>query len=82
MRLTFTKIVVIVLMANGIAWTWCSYYLAYVGRIEIAETLSTNVVKEILGVALLYCIKATIENVFKYNQVGGESNEKALERDC
>jgi isopentenyl phosphate kinase len=32
-----TKLIVWFLLINGTAWTWCSYFLAYTGREEIAE---------------------------------------------
>ena len=37
---TTTKRVVWACLINGIAWVWCSYLLAYLGRSEIAESLS------------------------------------------
>jgi hypothetical protein len=68
MKLEFSKLIVIGLLLNGIAWTWCSYLLAYLGRGEIAETLSKTVVVEILGVLLVYSLKALFENLSKNNQ--------------
>jgi hypothetical protein len=43
------------------------------GRTEIAETLSENIVKEILGVFTTYAVASTINNVFRYNNYGGNS---------
>lgn len=63
----FTKLIVAWLLINGTGWTWCSYYLAYAGREEIAEALSKTVVTEILGVVLIYALKALFENISKNN---------------
>ena len=52
---------------NGFAWIWCSYVLAYLGREQIAETLSSVAVKEIIGVVLAYAIKSVLENLSKNN---------------
>ena len=61
------KMVVWVCLANGFAWVWCSYVLAYLGREQIAETLSSVAVKEIIGVVLAYAIKSVLENLSKNN---------------
>ncbi len=63
------------------AWVWCSYFLAWQGREEIAETLSRYVVTEVIAVFATYAIKAAVENVCKY----AEEKDKAAEagmRDC
>ncbi|MBQ2829493.1 MAG: hypothetical protein IJF15_00510 [Oscillospiraceae bacterium] len=56
-----TKRIVWFCLANGAAWVWCSYLLAYLGRGEIAESLSKAAVTEIIGVVLVYCAKALFE---------------------
>lgn len=63
----FSKIIVIFLLLNSIAQTWASYLLAYLGRVEIAETLSKTVVVEVLGVIAVYSMKALAENLSKNN---------------
>ena len=68
LRLNFTKLMVGWLVLNGTAWIWCSYYLAYMGMEEIAETLSKTVVVEILGVIAVYSVKALAENLSKNNK--------------
>lgn len=82
----FSKIIVAWLLFNGTIWIYLSYALAYLGRIEIAETLSKTVVVEILGVMLVYSLKAGVENLSKANQWPDKSdkrNEKPEEqRDC
>ena len=61
------KKVVWVCLINGIAWVWCSYLLAYLGREQIAESLSQVAITEIIGVVLVYCIKSLVENLSKNN---------------
>lgn len=62
------KHVVWVCLINGFAWVWCSYILAYLDRVQIAESLSQIAVTEIIGVVLTYCIKSTVENLSKNNR--------------
>ncbi|MCC8123356.1 MAG: hypothetical protein LIO58_07435, partial [Oscillospiraceae bacterium] len=50
-----------------ILWVWCSYLLAYLGRTEIAESLSKVAITEIIGVVLVYCLKSLVENISKHN---------------
>ncbi len=66
-KASFSKGIVVWLLVNGTAWTWVSYLLAYLGKEEIAETLSKTVVVEILGVVCLYSLKALFENLSKNN---------------
>ena len=61
------KKVVWLCLGNGFAWIWCSYVLAYMGREQIAETLSSVAVKEIIGVVLVYAAKSAVENLSKNN---------------
>lgn len=55
------------LIVNGVAWVWCSYLLAYLGREQIAESLSNNAVDSIIAVAFAYAFKSLCENTLKYN---------------
>lgn len=61
------KVIVWVCLLNGIAWVWCSYILACLDKMQIAESLSQVAVTEIIGVVLAYCIKAVVENLSKNN---------------
>ena len=54
-------------LMNGVAWVWCSYLLAYLGRTQIAESLSKNAITEIIGVILAYFVKSLFENLSKNN---------------
>lgn len=67
MKKTTTKKVVWVCLANGCLWVWCSYLLAYLGRAEIAESLSKVAITEIIGVVLIYCLKSLFENLSMNN---------------
>ena len=63
-----TKLVIWVCLINGFAWVWCSYILAYLDKVQIAESLSQVAVTEIIGVVLAYCIKSAVENLSKNNR--------------
>lgn len=71
-RKTTMKRVVWVCLINGVAWVWCSYGLAYLGREEIAESLSQTAVAEIIGVVLVYALKALLEKRKDFGGVGLE----------
>lgn len=66
-RMETTKKVIWVCLINGFAWVWCSYVLAYLDKMQIAESLSQVAVTEIIGVVLAYCIKSAVENLSKNN---------------
>jgi uncharacterized membrane protein len=71
-----TKKIVWLCLLNGIAWVWCSYLLAYLGRDEIAEGLSKAAVTEIIGVVLVYALKSLAENLSKNNQWPDKGEKK------
>lgn len=62
------KAVVWLCLVNGCSWVWCSYLLAYIGRTEIAESLSKVALTEIVAVVFTYAIKSLFENISKNNQ--------------
>ena len=64
---TTSKRVVWFCLGNGVAWVWCSYILAYLGRAEIAESLSKVALTEIVAVVLTYSLKSLFENLSKNN---------------
>lgn len=66
-KTTTMKIVVWVCLLNGIAWVWCSYILAWLGKEQIAESLSQVALTEIIGVVLVYAVKSVVENLSKNN---------------
>jgi hypothetical protein len=66
-KTTTMQIVVWVCLLNGIAWVWCSYILAWLGKEQIAESLSQVALTEIIGVVLVYAVKSVVENLSKNN---------------
>lgn len=62
---TFSHKIVAFLMVNSVIWVYCSYGLAYLGRADIAETLSKTVITEIIAVILVYSLKSLFENISK-----------------
>ena len=67
MKKTTSKRITWFCLLNGVAWVWCSYLLAYLGRSAIAESLSKVAITEIIGVVLAYCLKSLFENLSKHN---------------
>lgn len=63
----FSKKIVMFLLANSVIWIYLSYILAFKGKEQIAESLSTAVVAQVIGVVLLYSLKALFENLSKNN---------------
>ena len=61
------KAVVWFCVVNGCGWVWCSYLLAYLGRAEIAQSLSQVALTEIVAVVLAYALKSLTENLSKHN---------------
>lgn len=64
----FSKKMIWVCLIQGFAWVWCSYILAFLGKEQIAESLSQTAVTEIIGVVLVYCAKSAVENLSKHNR--------------
>ena len=62
------KAVVWFCVVNGCGWVWCSYVLAYLGREQIAESLSGKAVTEIIAVVFAYAVKALFEQLSKNNK--------------
>ena len=64
------------LVLNGVGWVWCSYLLAYLGREQIAESLSNESVKSVIAVVLVYALKSLCENTLKYNDFSKKKYEE------
>lgn len=81
---TTSKAVVWCCLINGVAWVWCSYLLAYLGRAEIAESLSKVALTEIVAVVFTYSVKSLFENLSKHNRWPdkGAAESNTIERDC
>lgn len=80
-RTETTKVIIWVCLAMGIAWVWCSYILAWLGKEQIAESLSQVACTEIIGVVLAYCIKSALENLSKNNHWPDKPAETEEEHD-
>lgn len=77
-RIATSKILVWVIVINGLAMMWCSYILAWFDKIAIAESLSSTVTQVIIGTALGYLLSKTVENVSKY---GSRLNGTTVEQE-
>ena len=66
---------------NGVAWIWCSYILAFLGKEQIAEALSSTVCEVIVGTSITYLVTSTVESVFKYNDFNGRLKSKPYDPD-
>lgn len=69
-----SKKIIWLLTINGILWIWCTYLLAWFDKVQIAETLSSNICTVVLGQTLGYLITSCVSAIFRYNpKFGGES---------
>ena len=69
-----SKKIIWLLTINGILWIWCTYLLAWFDKVQIAETLSSNIWTVVLGQTLGYLITSCVSAIFRYNpKFGGES---------
>ena len=71
--MTFTKIAVTAILGVSLVDLQLSYILAFMGKEQIAETLSATIVEMIIGVMLGYFLKALFETFF-------EEREKRLNK--
>ena len=74
-KTTTTKRSVWACLINGIGWVWCSYALAFLGRTEIAESLSRTAVTEIIGVGLQYFVKSLFEQRESVGAIGRKEEQ-------
>jgi hypothetical protein len=52
------KLIVGFVTVNAIGWIWCSYLLAALGRVEIAQELSITALTSLVAVVLTYALKS------------------------
>lgn len=71
--MTFTKIAVTAILGVSLVDLQLSYILAFMGKDQIAETLSATIVEMVIGVMLGYFLKALFETFF-------EEREKRLNK--
>lgn len=62
---TYTKRAVTLILTIALIDLQLSYILAFLGKEQIAETLSTTVAETIVGVMLGYFLKALFETFFE-----------------
>lgn len=62
---SFTKKAVVVILVVSLIDLQLSYFLAFMGREQIAETLSSTIATVIVGVMLGYFFKALFETFFE-----------------
>lgn len=78
---TTTKQLVWWLIIHSTIWINATYALAFLGREDIAESLSKVIVTEIIGTVFLYIVSKTVENVFKNNEFVGVKKKDGSKRD-
>lgn len=66
---TTSKIVVWFVLINGQIQIYLSYFLAYLGKTEVLESLGRTIALEIVAPVALLILKAVIENVFEKNDI-------------
>ena len=71
--MTFTKIAVTAILGVSLVDLQLSYILAFMGKEQIAETLSATIVEMVVGVMLGYFLKSLFETFF-------EEREKRLNK--
>ena len=70
-----SKKLIWIIIVCGCAWITFSYVLAYMDKVQIAESLSTTACTTVIGSFAVYIISKTIENVFRYNPKFGGSSQ-------
>ena len=76
---TFTKKAVAVILIISLIDLQLSYILAFMGKEQIAESLSSTIADTIIGVMLGYFLKALFETFFEERE---KRLNKKLEQDC
>jgi hypothetical protein len=66
-KLDSSKVILFILIYIGVSMAGTSYYLAYIGRNEIAESLSKAALVELVAPAVVLLLKSLVENLSKYN---------------
>lgn len=62
---TFTKKVVAIILVVSLIDLQMSYVLAFMGQVQIAESLSSTIASTVVGVTLGYFFKALFETFFE-----------------
>jgi len=74
------KILAVWLIINSTVWVYCSYLLAFLGREDIAESLSEKVVITIIAVFATYATSTVIEHISeaKNGSIHKEETEESI----
>ena len=76
---TFTKKTVTIILIVSLIDLQLSYILAFMGKEQIAESLSSTIADTIIGIMLGYFLKALFETFFDERE---KRLNKKLEQDC
>ena len=63
----FSKKIICWYLGNSTIWIYFSYALAFLGKEEIAESLTKQIVVSIAAVFIPYAAKSVFENLSKHN---------------
>lgn len=66
-RAVFYKVMLATIELYGMALIGMSYYLAYMGQVQVLEELSKTIVKVIVYPFLAFTINRTVENLAEHN---------------
>lgn len=72
---TYTKRAVAVILAVSLIDLQLSYVLAFMGQVQIAESLSSTIASTVVGVMLGYFLKALFETFFEKREERLRSKE-------
>lgn len=78
---TYTKRLVGIITIVGLVDLQLSYVLAFMDKIQIAETLSGQICTTILGTAFIYMIRAYFDSKAEYNNKVNDKMRKQIESD-
>lgn len=67
-RAVFYKVMLVAVEFYGMALIGMSYYLAYVGQVQVLEELSKTIVKVIVYPFVAFTINRTVENFAEHNK--------------
>lgn len=79
-KLDTSKIIIFILIYIGALMAGFSYYLAYIGREEIAESLSKAAITELVAPAVMMLLKSLVENL-SINNSWPDKSEKPKKAD-
>ena len=72
---TYTKRAVAVILAVSLIDLQLSYVLAFMGQVQVAESLSSTIASTVVGVMLGYFLKALFETFFEKREERLRSKE-------